>query len=280
MEEQIPQQVSDQGDQPVIKNKFMLTYVIAAINVALFAVKSLIPGDPLLADIAMGAKVNYLIADGELFRLFTSMFLHADTTHLLFNTVALISIGREVETIFGKWRFLIIYILSGIAGSSASFLLNDKISLGASGAIFGLFGTHLFLYALNPKTYKLFFNNSIMVIIVINLVIGFSVATIDNFAHVGGLVGGAFISFLFTNVKAKPEFRIARFALPLVVASFIIATSTLGVASYRDSESYYYYKGLYSLFTKSSSEGYAILLEGKRKYGSDRINELLSEISR
>lgn len=264
------------------KDKILsFTYIIAYINIGMFLLKSFLPADPsILADIQLGAKVNYLIADGEFFRLVTSMFLHADITHLLFNTIALLSIGTEIEDMFGKRKFLIIYFVSGICGSALSFLLNDNIAIGASGAIFGLLGTHLFLYSLNPQSYKQLFNNGVFIIILINLVIGFTTPTIDNFAHFGGLIGGAFVCFAFVNTKNKPNFKVLKYMLPGLLVIFVAFTLTVGVWNYKATESYYYNKGIYSLISNHTEVGINTLLEGQRKFSSKQINDLVDELKK
>nr|WP_054752968.1 rhomboid family intramembrane serine protease [Piscibacillus salipiscarius] len=92
-----------------------------------------------------GLKFNPFIAQGEYWRIITSMFLHIGLIHLLMNMIALYYLGEVTEKIYGTKRFLVIYFIAGIFGSIASFATNDSVSAGASGAIFGLFGALLFL---------------------------------------------------------------------------------------------------------------------------------------
>nr|WGD96680.1 rhomboid family intramembrane serine protease [Bacillus safensis] len=141
---------------------------------------------------AFGAKNNVLILEGEWWRLITPMFLHIGLTHLLFNTFALWSVGAAVERIYGSGRFLLIYLISGIFGSIASFVFNTAIAAGASGAIFGCLGALLYLAISNRKLFFRTMGTNIIVIILINLGIGFTVSGIDNAGHLGGLVGGFF----------------------------------------------------------------------------------------
>jgi rhomboid protease GluP len=141
-----------------------------------------------------GAKWNPAILDGEVWRLFTAMFLHIGVVHLLFNLYALFILGPLVEGYLGHLRFLGIYVLSGLFGSIASFAFSPALSAGASGAIFGLVGAvtvYFFRYRENfGQRGKAILQNMIFVI-GINLFFGLSVSNIDNYAHMGGLLGGA-----------------------------------------------------------------------------------------
>lgn len=140
--------------------------------------------------IMFGANVKYLVQNGEIWRLFTSMFLHVGILHLIVNMYALNVIGRELEGIMGKLKFTLIYLGSGIVGSLFSVVLNDSISAGASGAIFGLMGSLLYF----GYHYRLYLGSvlktQIIPVIILNLLIGFLSTGIDNFAHIGGLIGG------------------------------------------------------------------------------------------
>lgn len=128
---------------------------------------------------------------GEYYRLVTSMFLHAGVIHIAFNMLILHQLGSQLELFLGSKKFAIVYFVSGIAGSLASAMLNDpwSVSVGASGAIFGLMGS----YFVVAKSVRLD-TSQITVLIGINLVIGFVVPSIDWHAHLGGLVAGAAIT--------------------------------------------------------------------------------------
>ncbi|MBA3533873.1 MAG: rhomboid family intramembrane serine protease, partial [Ardenticatenales bacterium] len=135
---------------PLPLHSVWLTYGILLLNVLLFMLLSLsarigfFPAFTEGADIptlvAFGAKYNRGILDGETWRLLTPIFLHIGFVHLLFNQYALYLFGREVERLFGTLRFVIIYLLAGLAGSIASFAFSAAVSAGASGAIFGIIG--------------------------------------------------------------------------------------------------------------------------------------------
>jgi hypothetical protein len=97
--------------------------------------------------IDFGAKENFSIAHGELWRLFTAIFIHGSVLHVLFNVYALYNLGREVETFYGTLRFSLLFLIAGLSGSVTSLLLNPHPAIGASGAIFGLIGAEgVFLY--------------------------------------------------------------------------------------------------------------------------------------
>jgi len=174
-----------------------VTYTILGITIAVFLLQLLskfIFGYDML--IALGAKSNQYIRAGQIWRFFTPMLLHDSSytlpLHIGFNMYALYIIGVGLERRFGHARFLWLYILSGFAGSVFSFLFSSADSIGASGAIFGLIGAEgIFLY----QNRKLLGNqvkraiNNVIFIVVLNLLLGLSPG-IDNWAHVGGLMGG------------------------------------------------------------------------------------------
>ncbi|WP_157453669.1 rhomboid family intramembrane serine protease [Clostridium sartagoforme] len=143
--------------------------------------------------IQMGAKVNILINRGEIYRLITSTFLHGGIMHILFNMSALNIIGKEVEYIYGSKKYILIYILSALSGSLFSYLFNpNSVSVGASGAIFGLLGAML-VFGLKEKNKigKQYVKN-ILETLAINVIIGITISNIDNYAHLGGLIMGQY----------------------------------------------------------------------------------------
>lgn len=133
-----------------------------------------------------------------LYRLITSMFLHADIFHIFFNMYALYVTGTQVERYYGKKKMLIIYFVSGIVGSLFSnvFMNSNSVSMGASGAIFGLFGA-LICFAYNYRTVLGdFLKGSLIPVLVINLSLGLFISGIDVFSHIGGLVAGILTTVL------------------------------------------------------------------------------------
>lgn len=152
----------------------------------------------------MGAKVNYLILENrEWWRSVTHMFLHGGIIHLLFNMYALYLIGPSVEKILGSVKFIITYLFLGIGACIFSMQFTNGFSVGASGAIFGLLGIVFVIAYLNKnnghKSREVFKN--ILMIILLNLFIGFSSTGIDNAAHIGGLIVGIGIGYFAISKK-------------------------------------------------------------------------------
>ena len=140
----------------------------------------------------LGARVNECIRDGQLWRFLTPVLLHASIPHILFNMYALVAFGAGLERHFGHVRFLMLYVLAGFAGNVLSFLLSDGYSVGASTAVFGLVGAEaVFLYqnrALLGNQFGRAIGN-VLFIVAVNLALGLTPG-IDNWGHVGGLLGG------------------------------------------------------------------------------------------
>jgi len=139
-----------------------------------------------------GARINSFIQAGEIWRFLTPVLLHASVPHILFNMYALVSFGTDLERHFGHGRFLLLYLLGAFAGNVLSFLLTRGYSVGASTAVFGLVGAEgMFLY----QNRKLFGRQvrraigNVAFIVIVNLLLGLSPG-IDNWGHVGGLLGG------------------------------------------------------------------------------------------
>ena len=147
-----------------------------------------------------GANFRVLVQEGEVWRLITSTFLHIGIIHLIVNMYSLYIIGRQLESLLGKFKFLIVYLGSGLLGSLLSVVVHSTISAGASGAIFGLLGSLLYF----GYHYRLYLGNvlrtQVIPVIIVNLLIGFMLPGIDNFAHIGGLVGG----YLLTMALGVP----------------------------------------------------------------------------
>jgi rhomboid protease GluP len=167
-----------------------LVYLAQLGSVALFGYASAAAGMDWLE--AYGARINDLIRAGELWRFLTPVLLHASIPHILFNMYALVIFGVGLERYFGHARFLLLYILGGFTGNVLSFLLSSGYSVGASTSIFALIGAEgIFLYqnrGLFGKQFRRAIGNVIFVVAV-NLFLGLSPG-IDNWGHVGGLLGG------------------------------------------------------------------------------------------
>lgn len=172
----------------------VITMVLIALNVLYFLVSAVMSGSILNISgevlVELGAKYNAGIASGQYYRLITCMFLHGGIVHIALNMYSLYAIGPLVERVYGKIKYLLIYFIGGISASLLSYLMSPGISIGASGAIFALLGACLVLSVKMKKRIGKGFFNNILTVIVINLVIGLSLPDIDNFGHVGGLLGG------------------------------------------------------------------------------------------
>ena len=185
------------------------TMIFIGINLGVFALEWLAGGmNALSADVtvltAMGAKDNLLInTRHEYWRFITSNFLHIGFMHLLFNNYALMIIGQEIERIYGSARFVVLYIVTGLVASMASYYFNPAAtSAGASGSIFGLFGvmaTFAFKYRKElPEFLSKDIQRRIIPVIIINLIFGFIVRIVDNAAHIGGLLSGVALALIIS----------------------------------------------------------------------------------
>lgn len=177
--------------------KPIITYGLIFINVLIYLLCIL--NNNLITTLAVN---RYFITSGQYYRLITGIFCHASIWHLVFNMYALYIIGMQLESFLGKYKYLSIYLLSGLSGSLLSILFSSNYSVGASGAIFGLMGSLLY-FGYHYRVYlDSVVKSQIIPLILINLIIGFSFTGIDNFAHVGGLVGGI-LSTMALGVKYK-----------------------------------------------------------------------------
>lgn len=179
----------------------MLTNILIAINLLVFLISAWISKNIFNIDIytliIMGAKVNSLIDKGQVWRLITCAFLHGGLIHIFFNMYALKILGPEIEYVYGKIKYLVIYLLSAIAASIFSYIFGPQsVSVGASGAIFGLFGAMLIFGIKHRKQMGKAYMMNILQVIFVNVIIGISSSNIDNVAHFGGLIVGALIALL------------------------------------------------------------------------------------
>ena len=185
-----------------------LTYILIGINVAIALGAFLsgasttggggIGGSSLVAD---GAVSRFAVDQGEYWRLLTSGFLHTGIFHLLFNMFALYILGGMLEPAIGRLKFALVYFVSLFAGSFGALLLTpDGATAGASGAIFGLMGAAVIVMrdrGINPM------ESGIALWIGLNLLITFTIPGISIGGHIGGLVGGAVVALIFTEVAGR-----------------------------------------------------------------------------
>lgn len=181
------------------------TFTFIGINLIVFLLMTLAGGSTnQLVLIAFGAKVNPLIQAGQVWRLLTSMFIHIGIIHLVFNLYSLWALGPLTEQSYGHWKYFVIYILSGLGGSAASYLFSPALSAGASGAIFGLLGAQLFYSYKRPYLWKSGLGMNLVIVILVNLGFGILQPGIDNYAHLGGLITGALMGILLSS-DLKPK---------------------------------------------------------------------------
>ncbi|MBQ4583623.1 MAG: rhomboid family intramembrane serine protease [Bacilli bacterium] len=186
--------------------KIFVTKILIISCILMYLISGILSGNLLSIDTLtlykLGANEKISILAGQVYRLFTYMFLHGNITHIFVNMYSLAVIGNQIETFLGKAKFLAIYLFSGITAGLLSAILTGGISIGASGAIFGLLGALLYF----GYHYRIYLGEAlkrqIIPIILLNLVIGFIIPGIDNAAHIGGLVGG-FLMSMAVGVTGK-----------------------------------------------------------------------------
>lgn len=266
---------------------------LVVINIALYLLMTYVAGgdfwQTLLSGaghgtlLAFGAQTAELIQSGEWFRLVTPAFLHIGLLHLGFNSYALWTIGPLVERLFGSARYLLIYLLAAIGGSLGSFLYhrywqNEVISVGAgaSGAIFGLFGVlAVFGYRYRhelPANFIRSIKASVLPVIVINLLIGFSLTFIDNAAHIGGLLTGGVLALVVPYLATDRQRRVSAFGLGLLGVCIAVIIVCFAQA-YQHSGPYLKQGGgQVKLFLENFTSANETLVNTLRSEGSGRAN--------
>ena len=199
--------------------KPIITMMLIFINIIVYLL-SLVDYNGILNNFA-----NYYlyVQNGEYYRLITSMFVHANILHLISNMYALYVVGPIIEKYYGKGKYLLIYLGSGIIGSLFSVVLTNYASVGASGAIFGLFGALLYFGYKYRATLDGFLRSSIIPTLLVNLLLGFMIPGIDVSAHLGGLIGGLLFSYQTGVVnKEKTKDKINGLIIILILIAFLI----------------------------------------------------------
>ncbi len=230
-----------------------VTYAILVFNSVVYLLMAIVVGGKFLDAlfymndpgtlVAFGAKTNELLQGGEWFRLVTPIFIHANFVHILLNSYAIWSIGPVVERLYGSARFLLIYLLAGVGGVIGSYIGGMTRpawipGVGASGAIFGLFGLLVvFGYKYRdelPPNFRRAVTTGMLPVIAINLFIGFSIPAIDNSAHIGGLIAGAALAFLIPYLPpgharvSRVGLAILGICVAIIAYSFVRAYQTSG----------------------------------------------------
>ncbi len=214
----------------------LVTKILLGINLLVFLVQMSL-GDEFTDrfDLLGRAYVPWLdsgslqgVAEGQWYRLLTAMFLHGSYIHIMFNMLSLWWIGGPLEAALGRARYLALYLVSGLAGSALTYLLAEpnQPSLGASGAIFGMFGATAVL--LRRLKYDM---RPVVILLVINLIITFGWGNIAWEAHIGGLVGGVLIGYAMVHAprerRALVQYGVCALVLVVVVVMTIVRTAQL-----------------------------------------------------
>ncbi|HEU4541304.1 MAG TPA: rhomboid family intramembrane serine protease [Jiangellaceae bacterium] len=207
----------------------LVTKVLIGINVVVWLIGLIVGSERLLEALALanivriepGAPLVGVLV-GDWYRMLTAAFVHEQIWHIALNMLALWILGSSLEPILGRWRFIALYLVSALGGSVVSLLglPPGGIAFGASGAVFGLFGA-LFVVA------RRFGRDvtSVLVILGINAVIGFTVPGIDWRAHLGGLITGAVLAFAFAHAPKTHRTMFSVAACSVVVAAIVLVAA-------------------------------------------------------
>lgn len=212
------------GGAPVV------TYSLVGVTVAAYLLQFLTGG-------ALTAAWAYMpaLTVVEPWRMITSVFLHAPFTgslfallHILFNMYILLLLGRVLEPSLGRVRFLALYLIAGFAGSVGVLWLGNPVGwvLGASGAVFGLFGAYFVVLRHLGRN-----ATQILVVVGINFALGFFIGGISWQAHLGGLVGGALVALVYTRTRARRQ-RGLQVGLTLGVVALLVAIAALRIVTW------------------------------------------------
>lgn len=225
----ITNEINEKNREEAIKNddifapkKIIVTYVIIGLLVLIYLLGLFTNNQDNFINM-FAVYGPFIRKYHEYYRLLTGTLLHGGLFHLLSNCYALYIIGSQIESFYGKSKYLIIYLFSAITGSLLSITLANNASIGASGAIFGLMGALLYF----GYYYRVYIGSTwkqrILPVILLNLAIGLIVPGIDYFAHIGGLIGGVLISMAVgLKYKHKKVENINGVILSLIFLVFLI----------------------------------------------------------
>ncbi len=215
----------------------VVTFALLAINFIFLGLEIYMGGsDNTQVLLDLGASFGPYLRRGDYWRLVMPMFLHGGWLHILGNSYALFILGPILDRVYGDGRYFLIYVAAGMGGALLSMEASKNVSVGASGAIFGIAGamvvTGYVHRDLIPLRWGRAFGRGIIPFIVLNLVLGFSVHGVDNWGHVGGLATGALLAFLIPppqqeysyagNVEPPSQSIVV---LPLVVVILAVAAT-------------------------------------------------------
>ena len=213
-------------------SSMVVTQLIFGANIAVFLGMTLAIGASMLSNppgqqlVHWGANFGPYTVSGQWWRLLTCLFLHGGLLHIAFNMWCLWDLGRLCESLYGHWTFTCVYLLSGFSASLASIVWNPSVlSVGASGAIFGLAGALIASFYLGefslPRAAISGTLRSVVVFVGYNLVFGAVIARTDNAAHIGGLIMGLLLGALIARVAPVHDDVVRRIAVLLVGAAIV-----------------------------------------------------------
>jgi membrane associated rhomboid family serine protease len=160
-----------------------------------------LPGGGIVPGVVSNSLPTIGVGEGEWWRLITAPFLHYGPLHLGMNMLVLWFIGPALEEYFGHWRYLLVYVVSGLAGSAGALIVSPgALTVGASGAIFGIMGAAVVLEARRIWV----FGGQAMGLVVINLALSFVISGVSIGGHIGGLIGGAACALAFSSLRRNP----------------------------------------------------------------------------
>ena len=235
----ITKDISRKNEEEAKKNekvfehkKPIMTYLLIAITIFIFLLMYLIGkgSNDVNTLLDFGANYGPYVKGGDYYRLLTSAFLHIGLLHLIMNMYTLYIVGSQLESFLGKGKYVTIYLGSAILGNLLSMLFTNGVSAGASGAIFGLFGSLLY-FGYHYRVYLgSVLKSQIIPLIALNLIIGFSLSGIDNAAHIGGLIGGYFITMaLGIPFKSTNGDRMNGWILTIIYTIFLVYMAFHGI---------------------------------------------------
>ena len=245
-DEQLRRMMSSNRPDFLQRNRFRLvTLALIAVNVLVFATEVLLSGmrfeGPTPVLVEMGAMYAPLVQAGELFRLFTPMFLHMDLMHLAFNMVALYSVGEVLERVLGRGNFLLLYFVGGITGNAVSYAADvllgggPTVSAGASTSVFGLFVAVALLGVLHKGNRRMFaeYSKGMLGIIGVNVAYTLLVPSISVSGHLGGALGGLVAMFMIPakNLRVPNAVRIV-VAVAWVAALLLLMATSQGLVGF------------------------------------------------
>lgn len=197
-------------DESLYKQKEQQPYVvygIMIINLIVILAMELSGGSTDIQNLILFGAIepNLILNGGEFYRLFTAMFIHVGFTHFAHNTLALYVFGTRVEKYYGRLNFITIYILGGAIGSVFSLIFTRSISAGASGAIFSLIGATAVMAKIWGRDVDGLSHYTMTMYIMVSIGFGLAMPNVDNFGHLGGLLGGVILGYIICKLSEKSE---------------------------------------------------------------------------